>query len=87
MCEGSNICGPAPQAIIWCAIPFPQYPLPKDDDDDDDGDPSKPRKSPGYGAANVEVNFWFFLFIYYGFYNATALVWITKVFNLYSLNW
>jgi hypothetical protein len=33
------------------------------------------------------VNFWFFLFFYYGFYNLTALIWITKVFNLYSLNW
>lgn len=33
------------------------------------------------------MNFWFFLFVYYGFYNLTALMWITKVFNLYSLNW
>ncbi|KAM3556933.1 hypothetical protein MY1884_003931 [Beauveria asiatica] len=77
---------PAILAIIWCAIPFPQYPLPRDDDGDLQ-DPTRPRKRPGYGSANVEVNFWFFLFIYYGFYNATALVWITKVFNLYSLNW
>lgn len=35
----------------------------------------------------VETNFWFFLFVYYGFYNLVALVWITKIFNLYSLNW
>jgi hypothetical protein len=35
----------------------------------------------------VQVNFWFFLFVYYSFYNLTALIWITKVFNLYSLNW
>ena len=35
----------------------------------------------------MEINFWFFLFVYYGFYNVTALMWITKVFNLYSLNW
>lgn len=35
----------------------------------------------------MQINFWFFLFIYYGFYNLTALIWITKVFNLYSLNW
>lgn len=33
------------------------------------------------------MNFWFFLFVYYGFYNLTALIWITKVFNIYSLNW
>ena len=35
----------------------------------------------------MQVNFWFFLFVYYGFYNVTALIWITKVFNIYSLNW
>lgn len=35
----------------------------------------------------MQVNFWFFLFVYYSFYNLTALIWITKVFNLYSLNW
>lgn len=35
----------------------------------------------------MQVNFWFFLFVYYGFYNITALMWITKVFNIYSLNW
>lgn len=35
----------------------------------------------------MQVNFWFFLFVYYGFYNLTALIWITKIFNLYSLNW
>lgn len=35
----------------------------------------------------MQVNFWYFLFVYYGFYNLTALIWITKVFNLYSLNW
>lgn len=73
------------------AIPFPQYPL--DDDDDWDGH-KKPggggdgsRKTPGHGEAKVEVNFWFFLAVYYAFYNLTALIWITKVFNLYSLNW
>jgi hypothetical protein len=35
----------------------------------------------------VQVNFWFFLFVYYGFYNVTALIWVTKLFNLYRLNW
>lgn len=35
----------------------------------------------------MQVNFWFFLFVYYGFYNVVALIYITKVFNLYSLNW
>ncbi|KAI1109384.1 hypothetical protein F5Y14DRAFT_28353 [Nemania sp. NC0429] len=83
---------PAALALTWCAIPFPQYPL--------DDSHSKPymfvdalfaaksdHRTPGHGEARVQVNFWFFLFVYYGFYNLTALIWITKVFNLYSLNW
>lgn len=45
------------------------------------------EKTPGHGRARVQVSFWFFVFVYYGFYNLTALTWITKVFNLYSLNW
>lgn len=45
------------------------------------------HKIPGHGEARVEINFWFFLFVYYGAYNLTALMWITKVFNIYSLNW
>ncbi|GAW16124.1 hypothetical protein ANO14919_055470 [Xylariales sp. No.14919] len=50
--------------------------------------PASPsHRAPGHGEARVQVNFWFFLFVYYGFYNLTALIWITKVFNLYSLNW
>lgn len=90
---------PAALAVAWCAVPFPQYPF---DDDDNDGDyyddiPRVPGpgdspaqrspRVPGHGAARVEVNFWFFLFVYYSFYMLTALIWITKVFNLYSLNW
>lgn len=87
---------PAALAVGWCAIPFPQYPLRDDDDDDsDDWDGhSKPggggegrHKTPGHGEAKVMVNFWYFVFVYYAFYNLTALIWITKTFNLYSLNW
>ncbi|KAM7188726.1 hypothetical protein V8F20_010443 [Naviculisporaceae sp. PSN 640] len=89
---------PAALAVAWCAVPFPQYPFDDDDDYDDllpgiagpgGGDGSAPRspRVPGHGAARVEVNFWFFLFVYYSFYMLTALIWITKVFNLYSLNW
>ncbi|KAH6692627.1 hypothetical protein F5X68DRAFT_59710 [Plectosphaerella plurivora] len=73
---------PAALAITWCAIPFPQYPLPNDGDGDE---PS--GKVPGHGQPRVRVNFWFFLFVYYGFYILTALMYITKMFNLYSLNW
>ncbi|PNH49334.1 hypothetical protein VD0002_g4612 [Verticillium dahliae] len=84
---------PAVLAIGWCALPFPQYPLLDDGDGNDhhggDGVPSDAptRKTPGHGQPRVRVNFWFFLFVYYNFYNLTALIWITKVFNLYSLNW
>jgi hypothetical protein len=75
------------QAVGWCALPFPQYDLP--DDDNHKGEPGSdnPHKEPGHGPIRVQVNFWFFLFVYYGCYNLTALIWITKVFNIYSLNW
>ncbi|KAL2259709.1 hypothetical protein VTK26DRAFT_6511 [Humicola hyalothermophila] len=81
---------PALLAVAWCAVPFPQYPL--RDDDARAPTPGEPgsmpgRKIPGHGSARVQVNFWFFLFVYYSFYNLTALIWITKVFNIYSLNW
>lgn len=79
---------PAALAVGWCAIPFPQYPLGDDDDGSrSPGDDGGRHKAPGHGEAKVRVNFWFFLFVYYAFYNSTALMWITKVFNLYSLNW
>ena len=74
---------------MWCAIPFPQYQIPDDDGTGGlafgSGDVGK--TAPGHGEARVEINFWFFLFVYYGPYNLTALMWITKVFNIYSLNW
>ncbi|KAI5777020.1 hypothetical protein EDC01DRAFT_431048 [Geopyxis carbonaria] len=44
-------------------------------------------KVPGHGSSQVVLNFWFFLIVYYGFYNLVGLLWITKVFNMYSLNW
>lgn len=79
------------KAVGWCSVPFPQYPLPGRANGTDNGtvggEPQDGRETPGHGAARVRVNFWFFLFVYYGFYNLTALIWITKVFNLYSLNW
>ncbi|KAH8682392.1 hypothetical protein BX600DRAFT_479051 [Xylariales sp. PMI_506] len=78
---------PAILAVAWCAIPFPQYPLGADDPDRDPQAGKETHRAPGHGTARVQVNFWFFLFVYYGFYNLTALIWITKVFNLYSLNW
>jgi hypothetical protein len=78
------------KTVAWCALPFPQYDL--TDDFEDDGARSLDTEGgghriPGHGEARVLVNFWFFLFVYYGFYNVTALMWVTKVFNIYSLNW
>ncbi|KAI1282757.1 hypothetical protein F5Y07DRAFT_394720 [Xylaria sp. FL0933] len=94
---------PAVLAVAWCAVPFPQYPLDashsrpysfidsffatNSEDSTPRPPPSSSHRTPGHGEARVQVNFWFFLFVYYGFYNLTALIWITKVFNLYSLNW
>ncbi|TEY79487.1 hypothetical protein BOTCAL_0044g00200 [Botryotinia calthae] len=74
-------------AVAWCALPFPQYELPDGDNIVDAPSTIFRHKIPGHGEARVEINFWFFLFVYYGFYNITALMWITKVFNIYSLNW
>jgi hypothetical protein len=77
------------QAVGWCALPIPQYELPDDDASRIGGFVlgTVGHKMPGHGEALVEINFWFFLFVYYGFYNLMALFWITKVFNIYSLNW
>ncbi|UKZ75527.1 hypothetical protein TrVFT333_003214 [Trichoderma virens FT-333] len=88
---------PAALAVAWCAVPFPQYSFPDEGNGGDQANGIWQRltrttatfdsKVPGHGAARVQVNFWFFLFVYYGFYNLSALIWITKVFNLYRLNW
>ncbi|KAL5615463.1 uncharacterized protein BROUX77_001300 [Berkeleyomyces rouxiae] len=80
---------PALVAIAWCAIPIPQYDL--DDSHNIDGYRDAPslvsRFLPVHGAARVQVNFWFFLSVFYGLYNLVALMWVTKVFNIYNLNW
>ncbi|CAH0029640.1 unnamed protein product [Clonostachys rhizophaga] len=76
---------PAVLTVGWCSLPFPQYPLPPGQVDQNPSDVH--NKAPGHGNARVQVNFWFFIFVYYGLYSLTALIWITKVFNLYSLNW
>ncbi|GAA93505.1 uncharacterized protein L969DRAFT_18792 [Mixia osmundae IAM 14324] len=66
---------------IWCALPFPV------------SDPYGTSKVNDQQAAQdeddlpVDVNFYFFLLIYFGLYQAGALVWITSLFGLYRLNW
>ncbi|KAI6251104.1 hypothetical protein HI914_00289 [Erysiphe necator] len=79
---------PSTLSVAWCAIPFPKYEL----SEDSINSILLPfdilaQKTPGHGKPKVEINFWYFLFVYYGFYNITALIWITKVFNIYGLNW
>ena len=49
--------------------------------------PNGGGNSKGHGEALVRLNFWFFLFVYYGFYNTVGLLWVTKLFNIYSMNW
>lgn len=44
--------------------------------------PDKPQPSPPTDLP-VDINFWFFLVVYYGAYLAVALIWITCLFNLY----
>ena len=54
---------------------------------DDGGEEHQRGGGPGHGEAVVRINFWFFLLWYYAFYNLVGLLWITKLFNLYSVNW
>ncbi|GAA5826556.1 hypothetical protein JCM11251_002426 [Rhodosporidiobolus azoricus] len=46
-----------------------------------------PGRGDGDEDLPVDANFFFFLFVYYGAYLAIALVFITKLFDLYRLNW
>jgi hypothetical protein len=62
--------------------------LPPDYPDRSNGTmPKFPGTGPGHGSSQVVISFWFFLSIYYGFYNFIGLLYITKIFNMYSLNW
>ncbi|GAA5844392.1 hypothetical protein JCM9279_006284 [Rhodotorula babjevae] len=45
-------------------------------------DPPQPKP-----VLPVDANFYFFLVCYYGFYLAVGLVFVTKLFDLYRLNW
>ncbi|POS86570.1 hypothetical protein EPUL_002074, partial [Erysiphe pulchra] len=79
---------PSVLAVAWCAIPFPKYELSENSISSILSlYNTSAHKIPGHGKPKVEINFWYFLFVYYGLYNITALVWITKVFNIYGLNW
>ncbi|PWA00574.1 hypothetical protein BB558_003379 [Smittium angustum] len=45
------------------------------------------KKEGGTSENDYQTNFWFFLFFYYGVYNICALLLVTQIFHLYSLNW
>ncbi|GAA5825712.1 hypothetical protein JCM5353_005243 [Sporobolomyces roseus] len=46
-----------------------------------------PQGTPDDENLPVDANFYFFLVVYYGAYLAVALVFVTKLFDLYRLNW
>ncbi|KAG0143668.1 hypothetical protein CROQUDRAFT_80848 [Cronartium quercuum f. sp. fusiforme G11] len=75
---------------IWCIIPFPvsdpystwprwNWPLPHLSNSNTNN-PNNPSLPPDY-------NFYFFVLFYFGFYLFIGLMFITKLFDLYRLNW
>ncbi|WVO14517.1 hypothetical protein L204_102152 [Cryptococcus depauperatus] len=81
---------------IWVALPFPVTDPYNDSPFPDI--PSWPKRPQGdnSGASGredgkvqlpLDVNFYFFLFWYFGMYLAVALFFITNLFSLYRLNW
>ncbi|KAI1004236.1 hypothetical protein K3495_g3975 [Podosphaera aphanis] len=75
---------PAALPVAWCALPVPKQDLLESRLS---GHHTSIDRISGHGAARVTIDFWYFLFVYYGIYNLIALTWITKVFNIYNLNW
>ncbi|KAI8376003.1 uncharacterized protein BYT42DRAFT_594103 [Radiomyces spectabilis] len=70
--------------LVWCSMPIPFddcETLPCDYSDTLDDDDHAVKGGPKF------INFWFFLWWYYGIYNAIALFLITKLFSIYALNW
>lgn len=62
----------------WVAVPFPSR-LSKD--------PQSGTPDNASDDAWIQPSFAFFLFYYYGIFLAVALLFITKLFDLYRLNW
>ncbi|KAI9263063.1 hypothetical protein BY458DRAFT_438819 [Sporodiniella umbellata] len=61
--------------LVWCTIPIPF--------DDCEAYPCDYQQNPYPN----HINFWFYLFWYFGVYNAIALFLMTKMFSIYALNW
>ncbi|KAK4057154.1 hypothetical protein OIO90_001649 [Microbotryomycetes sp. JL221] len=59
----------------------------KHEPDQSNSHPPESLPSPPEEELPVDSNFYFFLFAYYGVYVAVALIFITKLFDLYRLNW
>ncbi|KAL1405827.1 hypothetical protein Q8F55_007505 [Vanrija albida] len=75
---------------VWVAMPFPVNDPYKDSPIPDIPSwplPKWPRISGDEDDLPIDVNFYFFLFWYFGMYLAVALFFITMLFNLYRLNW
>ncbi|KAI7877894.1 uncharacterized protein EV154DRAFT_429401 [Mucor mucedo] len=71
--------------LIWCSVP-----IPFDDCETilcDYSDYIFPSRNQVRNGSPTRINFWYFLFWYYGLYNALALFLITKLFSIYALNW
>ncbi|KAJ1653991.1 hypothetical protein IWQ61_006000 [Dispira simplex] len=68
---------PVVVVLAWCAVPIPVdwlWPVLTHPNT-----PNEPRPA--------KMNFWFFLFFYYGGYNAIALWLVNQIFRTYALNW
>ncbi|KAL7320821.1 hypothetical protein PS15m_000670 [Mucor circinelloides] len=77
---------PVVVVLIWCSVPIPF----------DDCDTilceyfdyiNTAVSATALTSPPSRINFWFFLFWYYGIYNAVALFLMTKLFSIYALNW
>ncbi|KAG2193652.1 hypothetical protein INT47_011673 [Mucor saturninus] len=76
---------PVMLVLIWCSVP-----IPFDDCETilcDYSDYIFPSRNQVRNGSPTRINFWYFLFWYYGLYNALALFLITKLFSIYALNW
>ncbi|KAI8645268.1 hypothetical protein BD408DRAFT_361825 [Parasitella parasitica] len=67
--------------LIWCSVPIPF------DDCETILCEYSDFTSNALLSPPSRINFWFFLFWYYGIYNAVALFLMTKLFSIYALNW
>ncbi|KAK1927284.1 hypothetical protein DB88DRAFT_477474 [Papiliotrema laurentii] len=73
---------------VWVAVPFPvSDPYTDNPFPDMPSWPKKPTHGGDGADLPLDVNFYFFLFWYYGMYLAVALFFITNLFSLYRLNW